>query len=73
MLTAIKRESGARVAILLTALVYATTHFFGRYRVAPANVNAGSGIDMLTYTLECSGSPCTSSIRSCACSRSACC
>ena len=51
MLTSIKRESGARVAIALTALVYAATHFFGRYRVAPADVNAGSGIDMLTHTL----------------------
>ena len=51
MLTAIKRESGARVAIALTALVYAATHFFGRYRVAPADVHAGSGIDMLTHIL----------------------
>ena len=51
MQTAIKRESGARVAIVLTALVYAATHFFGRYRVAAADVNAGSGIDMLTHTL----------------------
>ena len=57
MLTAIKRESGARVAILLTALVYATTHFFGRYRVAPGNVNAGSGIDMLTHTFGVFGQP----------------
>jgi membrane protease YdiL (CAAX protease family) len=52
MLTAIKRESGARVAIASTALVYAATHFFGRYRVAPADVNAGSGIDMLAHILE---------------------
>jgi membrane protease YdiL (CAAX protease family) len=51
MLTAIKRESGARVAIVLTAVVYAATHFFGRYRVAPADVHAGSGIDMLTHIL----------------------
>ena len=36
---------------MLTALVYATTHFIGRYRVAAANVNAGSGIDMLAHTL----------------------
>jgi membrane protease YdiL (CAAX protease family) len=57
MLTAIKRESGARVAILLTALVYATTHFFGRYRVAPGDVNAGSGIDMLTHTFGVFGQP----------------
>ncbi len=57
MLTAIKRESGARVAIVLTALVYAATHFFGRYRVQPANVNAGSGIDMLTHILGVFGQP----------------
>ena len=57
MLTAIRRESGARVAIVLTALVYAAVHFFGRYRVAPANVNAGSGIDMLTHILGVFGQP----------------
>ena len=51
MQTAITRESGARLAIVLTSLVYAATHFFGRYRVAPADVNAGSGIDMLADTL----------------------
>jgi len=48
---AITRESGARVAIVLTSLVYAATHFMGRYRVKAADVNAGSGIDMLAYTL----------------------
>ena len=57
MLTAITRESGARVAIVLTSLVYAATHFFGRYRVTAADVNAGSGIDMLTYTLGMFGQP----------------
>jgi membrane protease YdiL (CAAX protease family) len=57
MLTAIRRESGARVAIVLTALVYAATHFLGRYRVTAANVNAGSGIDMLTHTLGMFGQP----------------
>jgi membrane protease YdiL (CAAX protease family) len=57
MLTAIKRESGARVAIALTALVYAATHFFGRYRVAPADVDAGSGIDMLTHILAVYSQP----------------
>jgi uncharacterized protein len=51
MLTAIQRESGASVAIALTALMYAATHFFGRYRVAPADVDAGSGVDMLTHIL----------------------
>jgi hypothetical protein len=51
MQTAITRESGVRLAIVLTSLVYAATHFIGRYRVAPADVNPGSGIDMLTHTL----------------------
>jgi len=51
MLTAIQRESGARPAILLTALLYASVHFLGSYRVQPAHVNAGSGIDMLVHTL----------------------
>ena len=57
MLTAIKRESGARVAIALTALVYAATHFFGRYRVGPADVHAGSGIDMLNHILAVYAQP----------------
>jgi membrane protease YdiL (CAAX protease family) len=57
MLTAIKRESGAWAAIVLTALVYAATHFLGRYRVAAANVNADSGFDMLAHTLALFGQP----------------
>lgn len=57
MLTAIKRESGAWAAILLTSLLYATVHFFGRYRVKAADVNSGSGIDMLTHTLGVFGQP----------------
>lgn len=51
MHTAIRRESGARVAILLTSLLYAATHFIGRYRVAAASVNPGSGLDMLAGAL----------------------
>jgi membrane protease YdiL (CAAX protease family) len=57
MLTAIKRESGAWTAIVLTSLVYAAVHFLGRYRVAPADVNAGSGVDMLTHSLGVFGQP----------------
>jgi membrane protease YdiL (CAAX protease family) len=48
---AITRESGAPLAIVLTSLVYAATHFMGRYRVKAADVYAGSGFDMLAYTL----------------------
>lgn len=47
MHTAIARESGARVAIALTSVVYAATHFIGRVRIAPADVGPGSGLDML--------------------------
>jgi membrane protease YdiL (CAAX protease family) len=57
MQTAITRESGARLAIVLTSLVYAATHFIGRYRVAAADVNAGSGVDMLTHSLGVFGQP----------------
>src|SRR5262249_13661026 len=35
MQTAIQRESGTRTAVLLTALLYATTHFFANARIAP--------------------------------------
>jgi CAAX protease family protein len=51
MQTAIGRESGARLAILLPSLLYAATHFIGRYRLAAADVDAGSGLDMLSGTL----------------------
>jgi membrane protease YdiL (CAAX protease family) len=52
MQTAITRESGAKVAIVLTSLVYAATHFIGRYRVAAADVYPGSGLDMLEGALR---------------------
>ncbi|HET9862196.1 MAG TPA: CPBP family intramembrane glutamic endopeptidase [Steroidobacteraceae bacterium] len=51
MQSAIARESGAVPAIVLTALLYAATHFIGRYRVAAADVHAGSGLDMLAGAL----------------------
>ena len=51
MQIAITRESGARVAIVLTSLVYSALHFIGRYRVRAADVDAGSGIDLLSYAL----------------------
>jgi len=52
MQTAITRESGAPMAIALTSLVYAATHFFSRFRIEAADVNAGSGLDMLAATLN---------------------
>jgi uncharacterized protein len=57
MQTAITRESGATVAITLTSLLYAATHFIGRYRVAPEDVHAGSGLDMLAGALAAFAQP----------------
>jgi membrane protease YdiL (CAAX protease family) len=51
MQTAITRESGAKVAIALTSLVYAATHFIGRARIAPAEVTSSSGLIMLERAL----------------------
>ena len=52
MFTAIARESGAKVAIVLTAIVYSATHFFASYHVAPDAVTAMSGVDLVTGTLD---------------------
>jgi uncharacterized protein len=51
MFTAIARESGTRLAILLTALVYSATHFFVSFRIPADAVTATSGIDLVTGTL----------------------
>ncbi len=51
MYTAIERESGARAAVLLTALLYAATHFFGRVRIAPEEVTPWSGLALLGQSL----------------------
>jgi membrane protease YdiL (CAAX protease family) len=51
MFTAISRESGARLAIILTAAVYAATHFFVSFRVPADQVTAWSGLDLVTGTL----------------------
>jgi CAAX protease family protein len=52
MHTAIARESGPAAAIILTSLVYSATHFVAKFRVANADVNAGSGVDMLASMLR---------------------
>jgi membrane protease YdiL (CAAX protease family) len=57
MHTAIERESGARVAVLLTALLYAATHFFASYHIAPAQVTARSGLELLAGTLHAWAQP----------------
>ncbi len=53
MQSAITRESGAALAIGLTSVVYAAFHFVaGKYRVAPSDVDFGSGLDMLGEVLK---------------------
>ena len=52
MYTAIERESGVRIAVLLTALLYAASHFFGKVRIAPDDVTAWSGVALLTQSLQ---------------------
>ena len=57
MQTAITRESGAGLGLALPSLLYAATHFIGRYRVAAADVDAGSGVDMLAGALAAFAHP----------------
>lgn len=51
MHTAIERESGARLAILLTALLYSSVHFVGRYRIPPEELGPDSGLRHVLGTL----------------------
>jgi membrane protease YdiL (CAAX protease family) len=51
MYTAIERESGARVALAVTSLFYAATHFFGKVRIAPEDVTPWSGLALLGQSL----------------------
>jgi membrane protease YdiL (CAAX protease family) len=57
MLTGIERESGRRVAVLLTAVVYSATHFFAGFRIPAPQVTAWSGVDLLAGTLHSFASP----------------
>jgi membrane protease YdiL (CAAX protease family) len=52
MYTAIERESGVTAAVLLTALLYAASHFFGKVRIAPEDVSAWSGVTLLAQSLQ---------------------
>lgn len=57
MHSGIQRESGARLAVLLTALVYSATHFIGKYRIPADEVGPGSGLDLLAGSLAKFGDP----------------
>lgn len=52
MYTGIARQSGTRLAIVATALIYAATHFIARYRIPAAEVDAWSGVALLGGALR---------------------
>ena len=52
MLTAIERESGAKVAVLLTAVVYSASHFFASFHIPAEQVSTWSGVYLLAGTLH---------------------
>jgi hypothetical protein len=51
MHSGIARESGARVAILLTAALYSSLHFVGRYRIPVEELGPDSGLRHVLGTL----------------------
>jgi membrane protease YdiL (CAAX protease family) len=58
LLTAIKRESGLAMAIVLPSLLYASVHFLGgRLRIASEDVEWATGFDVLGKLLEKYASP----------------
>jgi membrane protease YdiL (CAAX protease family) len=57
MYTGIARQSGTRIAILATALIYSATHFIGRYKVPAADVDAWSGLALLGGALRSFAQP----------------
>jgi CAAX protease family protein len=52
MYSGIQRQSGTAVAIVLTSLVYAWTHFLGSFHIPAAQVRAWSGVALLQGTLQ---------------------
>jgi membrane protease YdiL (CAAX protease family) len=57
MHTAIARESGALRAIVLVSLIYAASHFFAKTRIPAEQVDAGSGLVMLSGLLRSFSDP----------------
>jgi membrane protease YdiL (CAAX protease family) len=57
MFTAISRESGVKLAVVLTSLLYAAGHFIARVRIPADQVHWYSGLELLTGTLRMFGDP----------------
>jgi hypothetical protein len=52
MQSAITREAGLAIAITVTSLLYAATHFFARFTIEAADVGPGSGVDLVAGSLR---------------------
>ncbi len=57
MFTAIQRESGTRMAVVLTSILYSASHFFGKVRIPAEEVTAWSGVGLITGTLHAFANP----------------
>ena len=57
MFSAVRRESGVRVAIATTALLYASIHFLARTKIPHSEVGPDSGFVLLASTLRWFGDP----------------
>jgi len=57
MHTAIERESGAWLAAVLTALLFALLHFFAKVRIPADQIGWGSGFDLLLRSFAPLGHP----------------
>jgi uncharacterized protein len=55
--TGIQRESGTRVAVVLSSLIFAATHFFAKHHIEASEVTAASGWDLLAGTLHSFAAP----------------
>ena len=52
-----RRENGARIAIVCTALVYASLHFLNRVRIPHEQVDWGSGFELMSRTFSAFAQP----------------
>lgn len=57
MFTSMSRESGPRVAIIATALIYSATHFFQRTKIPADQVTPESGFVLVSGILQHFGNP----------------
>jgi hypothetical protein len=57
MFTAIQRESGTSMAVVLTSILYSASHFFGKVRIPAEEVTAWSGVGLITGTLHAFANP----------------